>query len=231
MPTASPRVIKAGHKAAHAETTYNFLDLRQRCEQYAADIREQCKSWIVDARAECDAIRDAAYKEGRQAGLKDGLADAAAQVDKRSEATSAQKTQTALASATPAVQQAAVELEEERQRWLATWERAAVELAIAIAGRLTTRMIEADPSVLVDRTRAALELVGGSKEAVLHMHPDDVAALGDLATSMTSGSPVEVVQDARVERGGCVLSSQAGEVDGQLATQLDRIAEELLGQQ
>ena len=228
MPVSKPKIIKSGTAHARAETTYNFIDLRQRCEDYAAGIRRQCKQWIVEARGECDALREAARAEGLAAGRAEGLKNAAEEIEARAEARAAERSRAALATATPAVRAAAEALEAELEQWRSEWELAAVQLAVEIAGRLTGEQVAANPALLIGRAREVLSLAGGRQDARLRMHPDDLAALGEDAAAVTDGTRAELVADASVEPGGCVLQTDAGEVDGQLSAQLDRLVEELL---
>ena len=138
MKTASPRVIKASAASDGEAATYNLIDLRHRFEKYASDVKEQCRSWIHQAGAESDAIRQKAYEEGRKAGYADGMKDAAELIEQKSYEASAIKIEAALATATPAVQEAAAALDEQRFKWLARWETAAVEMAITLTERLTS---------------------------------------------------------------------------------------------
>ena len=228
MPASTPRIIKRGSAHARAETTYNFIDLRQRCEDYAAEIRRQCKSWIVEARGECDAIRESARREGFAAGRDEGLKSAAEEIDTRAAEEAARRTQASLATAAPAVRAAAKSLEAQRRQWQSEWELTAVQLAVEIAGRLTRQQIAANPALILDRAREVLALASGHGDASLRMHPADLDALGEQADALTDGTAATLVPDPTVEAGGCVLQTDAGQIDAQLSTQLDRLVEELL---
>ena len=229
MPATKPKIIKSGSTHTQAETTYNFIDLRQRCEAYAADIRAQCKKWIVEARGECDALRQTAREEGFAAGRREGLASAAEEIESKAADEAARRTQDALRTATPAVRSAAEALETEREQWRNEWELTAVQLAVEIAGRLTRAQIAANPALMIGRAREILSLAGGRQDAVLRMNPADLEALGDDAEQLTAGTMAELAADPSVQPGGCVLQTDTGEVDGQLNAQLDRFVEELLG--
>ena len=222
------KVVKSGSAHHGAETTYNFIDLRQRCEAYAANIREQCKSWIVEARGECDAIREKAEADGLAAGRAEGLRQAEEEIAARAAEMAAEKTATALKTASPAVRAAAETLELTRDRWRQEWELKAIQLAVEIAGRLTKAQIAANPALLLGRASEILTLAGGHQDAVLRMHPDDVAAIGEDADRLLEGTAARITADPSIQPGGCVLQTSAGEVDGQLSTQLDRFVEELM---
>jgi flagellar assembly protein FliH len=64
----------------------------------------------------------------------------------------------------------------------------------------------------------------------LHLNPADIAEVEDqkarLQLSVGAGS-LELMPDARIEKGGCVLETEAGSVDARLSTVVSRIKESL----
>ncbi|HJT24578.1 MAG TPA: FliH/SctL family protein, partial [bacterium] len=60
----------------------------------------------------------------------------------------------------------------------------------------------------------------------LHLNPEDVeeveAQKEQLQLSVGAGE-LEIVPDARIERGGCVLETEAGSVDARLSTVVEQI--------
>lgn len=229
MKTLSQRVIKASSSAASDGTSYNMIDLRTRFDSYADEVKKQCRDLIDGAKAEAASIRKAARDEGRAEGFAEGLKSANEQIEQNSNAQAATKIEAALSTAAPAVQEAAMLLDEHRFVWLARWETAAVDMAIKLTERLTSRMIERDATVVRDRALLALQLAAGSSQGHLHMNPKDIESLGSLAYSVTADTSYELVADNNIEAGGCILRSHDGEVDAQLSTQIERIVEELLG--
>ena len=57
-------------------------------------------------------------------------------------------------------------------------------------------------------------------------HPKDP----ELLSKLRSIEEVELTEDEEISPGGCVLRFGSGQIDARIETQLDRIAEELLGQ-
>ncbi|GLX89446.1 HrpE/YscL family type III secretion apparatus protein [Pseudomonas weihenstephanensis] len=74
-------------------------------------------------------------------------------------------------------------------------------------------------------TREALSLVSNQKHVILHVQPEQVVAMREQVSQVLKDFPevgyVEVVADARLDQGGCILETEIGiidaSVDGQLA--------------
>ena len=74
-------------------------------------------------------------------------------------------------------------------------------------------------------TREALSLVSNQKQVILHVQPEQVTAVRERVSHRLKDFPevgyVDVVADARLDEGGCILETEIGiidaSVDGQLA--------------
>ena len=219
------RVLKAGSAAGEAQTTYNFIDLRQRCDDYVARVRGQCRQWVTQAESEAASIRQAAYDEGRKQGLAEGLSDAARQIEKQSMARSDQQIATTLATALPALQQAAAEIAQQRDAWQHRWEQDALSLVLAVAGKLARRSLTVDEAAFRERLAAAIAVAGGEGTLRITLHPDDLAAARSLADEHPQ---LDFRSDASLARGDCLVQCGEGRVDGRLDEQLAQIERELL---
>ncbi|HEU4775097.1 MAG TPA: FliH/SctL family protein [Lysobacter sp.] len=92
------------------------------------------------------------------------------------------------------------------------------ELAVRIAGNLLGRTYQADPTLLADLVREALDAVGtSSREIELRLHPDD---LGVLAPHLMGLSGVRLSEDSSLARGELRLHSESVRIDGTLAARL-----------
>ncbi len=119
------------------------------------------------------------------------------------------------------------ELGAERERTAAAAEEAAAELALQVAEKVLGAALEVRPELVVEVTRGALRRLSEPVEATLLVNPDDAErvrdALGDL--SAEHGAELTVRAERRVDPGGCVVRTGAGEVDARIGAQLDRAAE------
>ena len=91
------------------------------------------------------------------------------------------------------------------------------QTAISLEGRIRAR---------TEELRGALRRLTEPLPATLLVNPEDAelvrASLADL--SVEHGGELSVREERRVERGGCVVQTQAGEVDAQISAQLGRVA-------
>lgn len=104
---------------------------------------------------------------------------------------------------------------------------ALAELAVRIAGTLLGRAYAADPTLLANLVREALDAVGNSsREIELRLHPDD---LGVLAPHLAGLEGVRLTSSSTLARGELHLHSESVRIDGTLAARLQSCLEAALG--
>lgn len=214
-------IIKFGQRATAApapvSTTYQFDDMS---ESYLTRVRGEAAQIIADARAEAARIKARAADEGKQAALTAVEASLRKRID--------QQTQSVM----KALGQAVHDIEQSRQAWQRHWEEHAVRVAMAIARRVIRREVAHAPEIALDLVRETLALAAGHQPIVVRMNPDDHATLGPLAAQIIQQlrlvGQAEIVADPAIASGGCIVETNYGAIDGQVATQLARIAEEIL---
>jgi len=157
-----------------------------------------------------DAAREQAWMQGEAEGRQAGLAHAAEL---------ARPALAALGEALSEVQTVRGELTERL-------ERDAVELAIALAGHIIAAAVEVAPERVIDVVRGALRRLGDREQVVAIVHPDDLELVAGwvepLRAELGGIEHLGVQSDRRIERGGAVVRTAEGEIDAQLATQLER---------
>ena len=103
---------------------------------------------------------------------------------------------------------------------------ALADLAVRIAGTLIGRAYVADPTLLADLVREALDAVGsGHREMELRLHPDD---FGVLAPHLAGLDGVRLTVDSNLGRGELRLHSESVRIDGTLAARLQSVLEATL---
>jgi flagellar assembly protein FliH len=213
-------IIKVGQRiapaASAATAAYQFDDMG---EAYLDRVRSEASAIIVEARAEAVRLKVQAASDGKQAALQAVEASLRTRIE--------QQTQSVLQSLGLAVQA----IEQSRQAWQRHWEKHAVAVAMAIARRVVRRELAHAPEIAVEMVREALELAAGHQPIVVHMNPTDLAALGPrverVIEQLRLVGQAQVVADPTIASGGCKVETDYGAIDGQVATQLARIAEEL----
>jgi len=229
----SSRLIKArSARSLGGSATFNFDDLRRQCDEHIESARSQARQLVAEAQAAADEVRRNAHAEGLAAGQREGLAGAHELVETRAAEIAARLTQAQLQTVLPAFQAAAAALEVERDRWLATWEAAAVKLSATIAEKILRHELSRQPELALPIVREALQLAAGQPHIKLHLHPHDLEQLKEcghevLGRLSTLGEAT-LVPDESITRGGCLIETRHGVIDARLETQLSRITSELL---
>lgn len=168
------------------------------------------------AAAEAEAIREHARVEGFEAGRLEGLTEVRRELEPSAQA----------------LVEAATAVTAEQDARASALEREAVELALRIAAKVVAGALEARPEIVVDVVAGALRTFVDRERVTVAVHPDDAALVREsidaVASAMGGIAHVDVQADRRVTRGGAVVRTDAGEVDGTVEAKLERAREAIL---
>ncbi len=106
------------------------------------------------------------------------------------------------------------------------------EFALRMAERLVHRVIEVDPSVVVDQVAGALALVLRPMDVSVRVSPADLAviseALPQLLAEFDHLEHIHLAEDTQVSPGGCLVSYGQGQIDATIETQIRRVVDLIL---
>jgi flagellar assembly protein FliH len=211
----------------------DLADLEQQAAQIVEQARRQGEQIIAEARQQAQQQGLEIREQARQAGLAEGQAAGM-------KAGQAQGHDEAVAQATNGLNA----LIERWTKTLADFQNRlpthltdlrvdVAKLALAIAARITRQEALRNKEVLRANTAQALALVTAGRSVEIRIHPDELNVLegyvGELVSQFRSVGAIELKTDDTITPGGCVLSFGAGQVDARLETQIQRIADELVG--
>jgi flagellar biosynthesis/type III secretory pathway protein FliH len=175
--------------------------------------RNEAAAIIASAEAEAAGIRERARAEGHAEGYAAGRAEAGEQA----------------APAVQALVEALVQAQAERERAADEVEAAAVELGLQIAEKALTTALSIQPERVVDMVRGALRCLVDRERVTIQVHPDDLEivreAVDSLVRQLGGIDHIEVQEERRVQRGGAIVRSTAGEIDARMKTKLDKARE------
>jgi len=228
----SSRVMKANaFRDAGERLAFNFDDLRRQADDYLADVRQKAAQFLVEAEQERQQLAEAAQKAGYEAGHREGLKQADELIRKNSAAEAKKLVDDRLQSALPALQSLVQELKADRDEWMNRWETTAIDLCLAIAGKVIRRTITEVPETTQPMLRDVLQLVAGQATVQVSLHPKDYETFGPIAEqtiAQVAGVPqAKVIVDESLQPGDCRLVTAYGEIDARVETMLSRIADEL----
>ncbi len=221
-------VIKSGQQRqnnhAPKSVAFNFDDMAVKAEEYLGKIRQQAGLIVSEAHEQARKIKEQASVDGRQQAIEQALQ----QVRQEARASRTDELETLRS----ALQQAIHIIQQARSEWRQQWEENVVRLAGAIAERILRHELEKQPTLSLNVVRESLELASGARQLRVRLNPNDCVALGDQIQAFVdefSGlGAAEIVPDAEIERGGCLVQTEFGAIDQRVATQLARITEELI---
>jgi len=157
------------------------------------------------------ALQAEAQHQGHQEGLERGMAEARVRVEQALEAVAA-------------AERAMAEMHD---RYVAEAEAAAVDLAFQIAEKVIGTTIATDREAVLGVVSGALLRTTDREHLVLEVNPGDFELVRDSAAELAARlggiSRMEVVSERRVEAGGCVVRTEAGEIDARVSAQLERV--------
>jgi len=159
------------------------------------------------------AVAAETRRRAREEGLAEGLAEARARIE----------------PALEAVAEAERQIRAREGDFLRAAERSAVELALAIAEKIVGGTVSARPETVLDVVGGALLRTESRHRLVIEVNPEDLELVSESAEGLTARlggvQRLDVIAERRVERGGCIVRTEEGEIDARIGSQLERLAE------
>jgi flagellar assembly protein FliH len=150
--------------------------------------------------------------QARNKGREEGLAQARAEFEKK------------LAIEKQNLLGAAGEFIQEREKYFHRVESEVVGLTLAIARKILHREAQVDPLLLAGVVRVGLDNIAAGTRVRLRVHPDQVPVWREFFSSQPDLKALpELMGDATLGPGRCILETELGSTDLTLETQLKEI--------
>lgn len=230
-------------------SSLNLCDVEQQARALVEQARETARRMLADAAAKAREVEQVAAARGQRAGYQEGLKRGAE--DGRMQAMQAETER--IRKDTDTVRKALIaalsEIESHHHALLGEARRDLLALALAVAQRICRRSLADDNSHLQTLLEEVIEISGRSHGLILRVNPADAAAVTDYladlhikvisadqagngasSNSSSDGAVVCLQGDESITRGGCMAEHRHGRVDARIETQMERLADELLGE-
>ena len=103
----------------------------------------------------------------------------------------------------------------------------AVQVAMTISQHILAREISVNSQVAVEQAKKVLSQLHGLRDVTIRVNPESYEAMKDANTQLLNMSSslrkIDIIPDATVENGGCLLETPMGSIDVQLSTQLEHL--------
>lgn len=179
----------------------------------AADIDEIRQAAREDGFQEGrDAGFQQGFTEGHEKGHQEGLETGLAEGREKGEREGLDASQKDVTDKLERLEQVMGELLEPISRHQDELESALVNLTTELARAVVCRELAMDSSQIQSVVRRAIEALPSTSENVrIHVHPDDAALVGDVATRLDA--PASIVEDTALRPGGCRVETRNSLVD------------------
>ena len=121
---------------------------------------------------------------------------------------------------------------EQKKTLLASLESAVVSLSVAIAEKVIRAEINANVKEIIEKQiDVCLKQLDQNVPVLLRLNPEDIHVVEELIREQKDRysilDEVRLVEDRRVDRGGCILETDKGALRATISEQLDKIYEAL----
>lgn len=194
--------------------------IRQEAEDEALRIRTEARNEAdamkEKALAEVEEIRSKAEKEGFEKGREEGFESGKEEAERL-------------------VKQLHGMLDkiiEKRNEIIDETETQLINLVLMIAKKVIKVISENQKNVVINNVIQALRKLKSRGEVLIRVNLDDVELTSehvkDFMRMVENVRSVTVVEDSTVDKGGCIIESDFGEIDARISSQLSEIEEKIL---
>ncbi|MFC5532453.1 FliH/SctL family protein [Cohnella yongneupensis] len=207
---------------ADAEETAQAIiaSAMEEAERIRSEAMQQIEAWWQSRREADDQLREEKAREGFEEGYRAGAEEAVQALTGEWDSR--------MQEAQAVVGQAYVA----KESVIAEAERFAVELSCSIAEKILGQELTDAPELALKLFGQALSRRKEQGVIVLCVSPKQFAfvqaAKDELIASLDSQAELQIVPDASIEEGGCIVRSAFGSIDARVDTQLEAIKQQLL---
>jgi flagellar biosynthesis/type III secretory pathway protein FliH len=213
-------------------TPFSIRDIEVQAQTLLLRARRAAEVLLGEARREGEQLRAKAKAEGSAQGRLEGIRQGTEEGRKTGHDAALAEIKPQLSQTLTALAAAVTQLDAARHDLESAGIHEVVQLAAAIARRVTKRQAMLDPMVLVENVKEAMKLAVQAADVQIVIHPRQREMLTNelprLKMEWPSVKHVELTEDEAVGMGGCRIMTRHGEVDARIDQQLDRVISEMM---
>ena len=202
---------------------FNLHDVEEAAKTQLDDVRKKAQQLIEQAKMDADRIRKDAADQAR----REALADMEAKFQQRSKELAEKQT----AEATQSLKSVLKELQGATDQWLGQWRDETLTLALAIAGKIIRSRVDKEADIVVGWLTDSTAAWSGARRIEVRLSAKQFEELaprvGDLLKPFANQATCDVIEDPKIEPGGCVVKTDLGLMDWQISSQLSSLEEQL----
>jgi flagellar assembly protein FliH len=217
------RIVGEAESAAFEEVrrkTNQAQKVKQEADEAAARVVSEAEARVAQlestAQARMEAAEREAAKKGRDEGREEGYREGVAEAER-------------LVGRLHTILDRAME---KRAEILQETEAQVVELVLLVAKKVVKVISENQKSVVVQNIAQALRKLKTKSDVIVRVNIADLQLatehVKDFVQMAENAKKLQIVEDSTVDRGGCVIETDFGEIDARIASQLHELEEKIL---
>jgi flagellar assembly protein FliH len=217
------RIVREAEQKAFDEVekkTNESQKIRQQAEDEAerkiAEARQKAEALVTDAENRVEEIEKEAYGKGYKEGNETGYHEGQQEVERLVE-----QLHKVISSAV-----------ERRNEIIDETETQLISLVLQISQKVIKVISENQKNVVVNNVIQALRKLKTRNDVIVRVNLDDVdiasERIKDFMRMVENVKSITVVEDSSVDKGGCIIETDFGEIDARIASQLNEIQQKVL---
>jgi flagellar assembly protein FliH len=191
-------------------------DAETRSAEIIKNAQEEAEKITSKAKEEEEEIKKSAVDEGFTKGHEDGF-----QEGNREASRLIERVQTILER-----------IMDKRQEILDETERQVIDLVLLITRKVVKVIAENQRDVVVANIQEALKKVKGRGDVIIHVNLADMELSTEhkeeFIKAIEGDRKITIAEDSGVDKGGCIVETDFGEVDARIASQLGELEQRIL---
>ena len=217
------QILKDAENAAFEEVrrkTNQAQKLKQEAEEEAAkivgDTEKRVAALELSAQSRLETAEREAAKKGREEGREEGYKEGVSEAER-------------LVGRLHVILDRAMD---KRAEILQETEAQVVELVLLVAKKVVKVISENQKSVVIQNISQALRKLKTKSDVIVRVNLADLQLatehVKDFVQMTENAKKMQIVEDSTVDRGGCVIETDFGEIDARIASQLNELEERIL---
>jgi flagellar assembly protein FliH len=216
-------IVKSAEAAAFEEVkhkTDQAQKIKREAEEQARELVDQAQKKIKELESEAigrvEAVTKEAQKKGFNQGREDGFKEGQAEVER-------------LVNRVHVILEKAME---KRGEILDQTESQVIELVLLIAKKVVKVISENQKNVVINNIGQALRKLKTKSDVIVKVNLADLQLATEHAKDFVemaeNAKRLTIVEDTSIDRGGCIIETDFGEIDARIASQLRELEEKIL---
>ncbi len=217
------QILKDAENAAFEEVrrkTNQAQKVKQQAEEEAAKVVGDAENRVAalesSAQSRMEAAEREAAKKGREEGREEGYKEGVSEAER-------------LVGRLHIILDRAMD---KRAEILQETEAQVVELVLLVAKKVVKVISENQKSVVIQNISQALRKLKTKSDVIVRVNLSDLQLatehVKDFVQMTENAKKMQIVEDSTVDRGGCVIETDFGEIDARIASQLNELEERIL---